>query len=83
MHITESQILEPTDTFFDDDGEIVCVTRVTNSKSKPNSRHHTQYYTYYGEYCTGDKSNDGLEYAFYYRNINTSMEQVEAKKRIH
>lgn len=66
---------KPTDTFFDNSGEIVCITRVEQERifgSDPMA-------TYYGVYCTGPKSKDTFdhnqelkEYRFSKRNLLTS-----------
>ena len=40
-------LLQPTETFFDKDGEIVCVTRLERINAY-----------YYGVYCTGPKSKE-------------------------
>lgn len=54
--------LKPTETFFDQHGEIVCVTRVERDSRGT---------MYYGAYCTGDKKDernqDGTDREFGFR----------------
>jgi len=68
MQLTESKIANKTDTFFDFDGEIVCVVDV-----KERTSQHGNYFTYWAEYCTGPKAEEGLRHAFYHAEVSLGM----------
>lgn len=65
MQITETQILNPTDTFFDENGELVCCTKVINRETD-----YGNFYIYTGMYCTGPKAEGDREFPFYHADIH-------------